>query len=73
MILTMIEAAELVGVSPLTIRQWVARGHLKPLVPNAKPLLFRESDVLDCSYARRPKTWHTKMDTLSAAWRDACK
>jgi len=70
MILTMIEAAELVDVSPFTIRGWVARGYLHPVRPNAKPLLFREADVVTCHLERQSKTWHARLDTL---WRDACQ
>lgn len=49
-------AAALVGVSPSTIRMWVARGHLKPQTPGARPL-FRVRDVLT---ARRRKTRRAK-------------
>ena len=69
MIVTMIEAAELVGVSPFTIRGWVARGYLSPVRANAKPVLFREADVVTCHLERQPATWHARLDTL---WRDAC-
>jgi excisionase family DNA binding protein len=64
--LTTIEAAELAGVSPFTIRQWVRRGYLRPVRPNAKPVLFREADVVECKYERMPQTQH---DALDALWR----
>ena len=70
MILTMTEAAELVNVSPFTIRGWVARGYLHPVRPNAKPLLFREADVVDCHLERQSKARHARLD---AFWRDACQ
>ena len=70
MILTMTEAAELVNVSPFTIRGWVARGYLSPVRPNAKPVLFREADVVTCHLERQSKSWHARLDTL---WRDACQ
>ena len=69
MTLTMIEAGELVDVSPFTIRGWVARGYLHPVRPNAKPLLFREVDVVTCHLERQSKTRHAQLDAL---WRDAC-
>ena len=69
MTLTMIEAAELVDVSPFTIRQWVARGYLHPVRVNAKPVRFREDDVVTCHLARQSKARHARLDTI---WRDAC-
>lgn len=67
--LTLVEAAVEVGVSPLTIRKWVALGYLNPLLRNAKPVLFRDGDVYACWFARRPGTWTARMDALSERWR----
>lgn len=49
------DAAALVGVAPVTIRGWVARGHLKPVPWRLRPdrPLYRVSDVLRA--ARRPR------------------
>lgn len=51
-LVTTSEAADLLGLSPATLRSWVARGHLRPS-PSSKPraLLFRIADVY--SAARR--------------------
>jgi excisionase family DNA binding protein len=69
---TIEEAAELVGVTTYTIKKWVTQGRLSPLKPNAKPVLFREQDVLDCHYLMISKAKHQRLDKLSAAWR-ACE
>lgn len=66
--LTLLEAAELVGLSPFTVRNWVALGYLVPLRPRAKPLRFRREDVISCHDARRPQTWHDQVDRLAAEW-----
>lgn len=65
MSLSTTEAAELVGVSPFTVRSWVARGYLRPVRPNAKPALYAEADVVECRYQRMSRAEH---DTLDARW-----
>lgn len=65
--LTTSEAAELVGVSPFTIRSWVARGYLRPVRPRAKPALYLEVDVVECRYERMSRAEH---DTLDTMWRE---
>ncbi|MFI5987713.1 helix-turn-helix domain-containing protein [Streptomyces sp. NPDC051555] len=54
-LLTAKEAAELLGVSPACIRQWVARGHLTPTATYQKSgvRLYREDHVLEAERARR--------------------
>lgn len=64
--LTTSEAATLVGVSPLTIRSWMNRGYLRPVRANAKPVLFREGDVVECRYERMSQAEHDRLDTLWA-------
>lgn len=68
MTLTTQEAAELLGVNPFTIRQWVRREYLKPVRMGANPLRFREEDVVECHYARQPKTRRDALDALAEAW-----
>lgn len=65
MILTTEQAASHVGVSEATVRQWVTRGHLDPLVPGASPLRFNLLDVADCHSKRQPKAWHDRLDRLA--------
>ena len=65
--LTIPQAAELVNVSPHTIKVWVRRKQLKPVKPRAKPLLFREDDVIECARARMSKAQHARLDAL---WRE---
>lgn len=57
------QAAERVRRSPAAIRQWVRRGHLTPINPDAVgPKYFRVVDVLRCDRDRRAKI----MELLSA-------
>lgn len=66
-ILTYLEAADLLGISPFTVKCWRERGQLRPVREDAKPLLFREQDVLECHRARMTKAMHDRLDTLWAA------
>jgi len=65
MTVTTSEAAELVGVSEATIWKWKERGYLAPVRENAKPLRFREQDVIEADYRRRPSGWHVTLDRLA--------
>lgn len=67
-LLDVAQAAESVGVSPWTIRQWVNRGHLEP-VPGIAPMVFFESDVTWCRTSRRTAADAARVSSLSAAWR----
>jgi DNA-binding transcriptional MerR regulator len=60
--LTITEAAALVGRPPPTLRTWVRRGKLTPLVRGAKPLLFDERDVIECAYEMTSKARHAWLD-----------
>ena len=70
MILTTEEAAKRVGVTVRLIQSWVERGHLSPVMPGAKPMRFRESDVIEARYATTSKRRHAELDELSAVLAD---
>ena len=61
-----IQAADLLGISPFTVKCWRERGQLRPVKEDVKPLLFREVDVLECHRARMTKAMHDHLDTLWA-------
>lgn len=67
-IVTTEQAAALVGVEPATVRSWVVRGHLTPLRRGARPLRFREQDVIRCHAERMPDHWHQGVGRLAEAW-----
>lgn len=67
--LTTAEAARRVGVSPMTVRSWVVRGHLRPVRPGAKPLLFVERDVIRCHAERMSATEHAWLEDAATRWR----
>lgn len=50
------EAAYLVGVRPATIRQWVRRGHLKPMGRLGNTHAFRVEDVREAARERSTQT-----------------
>lgn len=68
MTLTTDEAAALAGVQPVTIRQWVVRGRLEPCRRGAKPLLFRECDVIEAAHQALTRADHEHLDTLAQRW-----
>lgn len=66
MILTTEQAARRVGVKPRAILSWAERGRLAPVMPGAKPLRFREADVIEAKHAVTSRTRHAELDKLSA-------
>jgi len=62
------EAAEIAGVSPTTIRQWVVRGDLEPMRRGAKPLRFRYDDVCRVQRDKRSKVWQQRHDEARMRW-----
>jgi excisionase family DNA binding protein len=67
-VLTTTEAAEQVGVSPVTIRQWVHNGWLTPLNPGKRPLKFRWLEVSNCHADHRKPHERARFDTLRSAY-----
>lgn len=65
MTLTTDEAAEVAGISPVTVRTWVLRGWLEPVRRGAKPLRFHYEDVARCQREHRPATWERRHATRS--------
>lgn len=63
-------AAERLGVNESTVRRWVSRGWLAPVL-GSDPLRFREDDLEAAYVARRPPSWHARLDAVAATWR-AC-
>jgi excisionase family DNA binding protein len=64
--LTLVEAALLVNVSEHTIRQWVKRGHLRPVRPGGRPSRFLERDVVECHFKRTSRARHDELDAIWA-------
>jgi excisionase family DNA binding protein len=67
-IVTTDEAANIAGVSPSTIRQWVVRGDLEPVRRGAKPLRFHYDDVARVQRDKRPSTWHQRHAEARESW-----
>lgn len=71
MTLTTDEAATIVGVSPVTVRSWVAKGWLTP-VPRFDPArrhhLFLEDDVVRCEYEHRTSAKRANIRRARAEW-----
>ncbi|WP_256843034.1 hypothetical protein [Ornithinimicrobium cryptoxanthini] len=62
------EAAYLVGVRPATIRQWVARGYLKPIARLGNTHTFRVEDVREAAQDRlaESRSFHSRRETRGA-------
>ena len=69
MTVTTEEAAQIAGVSPVTIRQWVRRGKLEPVQRGAKPLRFDYAEVARAQRESRPRTWLHRHAELAERWR----
>lgn len=68
MILSASEAAGRLGVDVTTLRRWVMRGWVRPVV-GSNPLRFRELDVEVAFSARMSAADHARLDTLAEVWR----
>jgi len=70
--LTTEQAAQRLGIEPPTVRRWVMKGWLRPVLPRSKPLVFLELDV-ERAYAMRamPAERHKRIDDAWARLLDA--
>ncbi|RNL63634.1 DNA-binding protein [Nocardioides marmoriginsengisoli] len=68
MTVTTDEAAEIAGVSPVTVRSWVLRGDLEPVRRGAKPLRFHYEDVARVQREKRSGAWVTRHAEAVARW-----
>ncbi|WP_102922512.1 helix-turn-helix domain-containing protein [Streptomyces noursei] len=66
-LLTTAEAAEAAGVTPSCIRQWVSRGHLRPVARYGKRNLYREDHVLRVERDRRKSSPGSRSTSSSDA------
>lgn len=65
-LLTVEESAEHCGVQPVTIRQWVSRGHLAPIARGDKGrLLFNVVDVARAERATRERARRPAFSTAA--------
>lgn len=65
--ITTTEVADILGVSTTRVRRMVMDGKLHPLVPGARPLTFREADVVEYELAHRKNRNH--ISRLAKQWR----
>lgn len=73
-IVTTEEAADLAGVSPVTIRQWVRKGWLTPmpvLDPTRRHHLFARTDVVRCEFEHRTLKRRAAYKRAQQVWRAA--
>ena len=67
MTITTAEVADMLGVTPSRVRQLVMEGDLEPTVRGAKPLTFREVDVVEYELATRRD--RDRISRLAECWR----
>lgn len=70
--LTTDQAATHLGIDPVTVRRWVMKGWLTPIRRGVHPLQFRYVDVETARVARKPASWHDRLDELATRWERAC-
>lgn len=68
MTVTTEEAADIAGVSPTVLRQWVVRGDLDPVRRGAKPLRFHYDDVARVQREKRSKAWLRRHAEALETW-----
>jgi excisionase family DNA binding protein len=68
--LTTDEAADRLGLRPSTVRRWVMKGWLVPVL-RSRPLRFREADVERARGQRLTEADHERLDTLWRSMLDA--
>ena len=68
MTITTAEVADMLGVTPSRVRQLVMEGDLEPTVRGAKPLTFREVDVVE--YELETRRNREQIARLAEQWRD---
>lgn len=67
MTITTAEVAEMLGVTEGRVRQLVIAGDLTPAVRGARPMLFRESEVIEYELDHRREK--VRISRLAQAWR----
>lgn len=69
-LVTTSEAAAILGFrTDAGVRMLVLRRQLEPLDRTARPLVFRESDVIDLEFARRSRADRDRLASLAEQWR----
>lgn len=69
--LTTDEAAEVLGLRPATVRRWVMKGWLRPVV-GGRPLRFRWLDVEQALATHRPGVDQERLEAMAREWRARC-
>ena len=68
MTVTTEEAAHIAGVSPVTIRQWVRKGWLRPLPVWGRAHHFNPEHVIACEQAHRPAHKRKRIEAAARRW-----
>jgi hypothetical protein len=63
--LTTDDAAASLGIDPATLRRWVMKGWIHPVLPRGKPLRFRPDEVERARAGRLTEADHAEID---GAW-----